>query len=267
MRSPLRRNSDETVTLSSTAFTDGELQGWVNELARDNHFFSGDCIFVVVPQGITAAGVGGNAGYHTRAAIPYVVAGVFASGLTLADQADVYAMVVSHEIAEMVVDPDVNGNNPEVCDPCDVNCNNLTRCYFDASDNFLGSNSASPPGGVIFSYYTCAIVKPPGAANCPRWYRTASMHRSVADISPAHSRSRKAQTGDWNGSRSAIPAPFCTCGRRRSTTAGRIGPRTEPRRMSPSSACRPRPRARMAGWNCSWLARRSALAHLADSSE
>jgi hypothetical protein len=157
----------KTVTLSGTSFTDAQLRDWVNDLASDNHFFSADCIFVVVPQGITAPGVGGNAGYHNRAITPYIVAGVFANGLTLADNADVYAMVVSHEIAEMVVDPDANLSNPEVCDPCDVNCGNLTRCYFDRFDNFLGSNQSTPPGGMAFSYYTCGIVRPRGAANCP----------------------------------------------------------------------------------------------------
>ena len=60
-----------------------------------------------------------------------------------------------------------DGNNPEVCDPYDINCSNLTRCYFDVSDNFLGVNQNSPPGGFAFTYYTCAAVKPEGASNCP----------------------------------------------------------------------------------------------------
>ena len=91
----------------------------------------------------------GNSGYHGKANIPYVVAGVFSTGLTLADQPDVYAMVVSHEIAEMVVDPNVDGNNPEVCDPCDINCSgDLTRCCFSMlSDNFLGAMKARLPRG------------------------------------------------------------------------------------------------------------------------
>jgi hypothetical protein len=156
----------KTVTLSGTSFNDGDLQGWVNELATSNGFGSDHCIFVPVPPGVSAASVGENSGYHFKANIPYIVAGV-TTGLTLADSADVYAMVVSHEIAEMVVDPNANGNNPEVCDPCDINCSNLTRCYFDASDNFLGSNQNSPPGGFTFSYYTCAVVKQAGAAKCP----------------------------------------------------------------------------------------------------
>jgi hypothetical protein len=156
----------KTVSLTGTSFTDSDLQGWVNDLASANGFGSDHCIFVPVPPGVSASDVGENAGYHKKANIPYIVAGV-TTGLTLADNADVYAMVVSHETAEMVVDPNVDGNNPEVCDPCDINCNNLTRCYFDASDNFLGSNQDSPPGGFAFTYYTCAVAKPDGASQCP----------------------------------------------------------------------------------------------------
>jgi len=157
----------KTVTLSGTTFNDGDLQGWVNELKSDNSLGDNNCIFVVVPSGVSASNVGGNAGYHDKADIPYVVAGVFATGLTLADNPDVYAMVVSHEIAEMVVDPAAGGGDPEVCDPCDINCSNLTRIYFDASDNFIGSNQLTPPSGFRFAYYICAVVKPAGASDCP----------------------------------------------------------------------------------------------------
>ena len=156
----------KTVNLSGASFKDSDLQGWVNDLASSNGFGSDHSIFVPVPPGVSAPQVGENAGYHGKANVPYIVAGV-TTGLTLADNADVYAMVVSHEAAEMVVDPNADGNNAEVCDPCDLNCNNLTRCYFDSSDIFLGSNQDSPPGGFAFTYYTCAVVKPDGAAACP----------------------------------------------------------------------------------------------------
>lgn len=156
-----------TVSVPSASYSDGDLQGWVNDIVSENGLGSDSCIFVVSPQGLSASNVGGNAGYHGKANVPYVVAGVFATGLTLRDDPDVYAMVVSHEIAEMVVDPNVDGANPEVCDPCDINCGNLTRIYFDASDNFLGINQQSPPGGFNFTYYICSVVKPDGAADCP----------------------------------------------------------------------------------------------------
>lgn len=155
----------KTVNPSDTTFNDRDVQGWVNEFANSNGFGSDHCIFVAVPPGISVPQVDENSGYHGKADIPYIIAGV-STGLTLADNADVYAMVVSHEVAEMVVDPNVDDNNPEVCDPCDANCNNLTRCYFDASDNFLGSNQDSPPDGFAFTYYTCAVVKPAGVGAC-----------------------------------------------------------------------------------------------------
>ena len=63
-------------------------------------------------------------------------------------------MVVSHEMAEMIVDPKVDGQNPEVCDPCDINCNNLTRVYFNAADNFLGA----PEGGSFPHRAACSSL-------------------------------------------------------------------------------------------------------------
>lgn len=156
-----------SVNIPNASYSDSDLQGWVNDMANQNHLSSNSCIFVISPQGLTANNVGGNAGYHGLANIPYIVAGVFAQNLTLQDLPDVYAMVISHEMAEMIVDPRVDGQNPEVCDPCDLNCNNLTRIYFDVSDKFLGTNQASPPGGFTFSYYTCAVVKSEGASSCP----------------------------------------------------------------------------------------------------
>jgi len=146
-----------TANVPSGNYTDGDLQGWVNSMVTANSLPTNSCIFVISPSGVTAANVGGNSGYHSKANIPYIVAGVTAAGLTLADNPDVYAMVVSHEVAEMIVDPNVGGGDPEVCDPCDINCGDLTRCYFDASarassnrsDSCAGScpSSATPTSG------------------------------------------------------------------------------------------------------------------------
>lgn len=156
-----------TVDVPSGSFSDHQLKGWINQLAGQNGLGTDSCIFVVVPKGVSAPDVSANAGYHGKANIPYVAAGVDATRLTLADRGDRYAMVVSHELAELVVDPNVAGANPEVCDPCDLNCHNLTRCYFDSSDRFLGSNTRVRPGGFPFTYYTCAVVKPAAARECP----------------------------------------------------------------------------------------------------
>ena len=158
----------DTVDVPSGNYSKNDLHGFVNDIASANGIPSNDCIFVVSPQGVSSPDVGGDtAATHDIANLPFIVGGVFAANLTLADDADVYAMLVSHEIAEMVVDPLVDGQNPEVCDPCDINCGNLTQISFDEFDNFLGFNQSSPPGEFPFTYYICAVVKSDGAADCP----------------------------------------------------------------------------------------------------
>src|SRR5436190_5143562 len=57
--------------------------------------------------------------------------------------------------------------NPEVCDPCNLNCHNLFWLYHDTTNNYLGSNNNSPPGSFTYAYYICAIIKPDAASNCP----------------------------------------------------------------------------------------------------
>ena len=117
-------------------------------------------------------GIGANSGYHSIANVPYAVWGMGGTNITLADEADVYAMVVSHEISELIVDPQGNLSNPEVCDPCCENCEGVPgsysggffRAYFDNFNDYLGTNQQSPPGGFNFAFYNAVIVKPAGAA-------------------------------------------------------------------------------------------------------
>jgi len=135
-----------TATLSSSTFSDSDLQGWVNDILSKNGLSAADsCIVVPCPTGIGAGIVGANSGYHSVANGPYAVFGVFTTGLTLADQVDQYAMVVSHEMAEVVVDPQANFSNPEVGDPCCENClTDFYRAYFDSFNNYLGTNRLTP---------------------------------------------------------------------------------------------------------------------------
>lgn len=164
---------DYTAHMPAATFSDSDLQGWVNDILSTNGLDSSATIIVVpCPTGIgdNAGLVGANGGYHSIAKGPYAVFGVYATGLTLADQVDQYAMVVSHEIAEAIVDPKADHSNPEVGDPCCANCyhnNNFYRAYFDAFNNYLGTNQQSPPGGFAFAYYTAVVVKPAGGGDCP----------------------------------------------------------------------------------------------------
>jgi hypothetical protein len=158
-----------TATLSSSTFSDSDLRGWVNDIVSTNGLTAANSLIVVpCPTGIGAGIVGANSGYHNIANAPYAVFGVYATGLTLDDQVDQYAMVVSHEVAEAIVDPQADHSNPEVGDPCCENClPNFYRAYFDAFNNYLGTNQMTPPGGFNFAYYTAVVVKPDGGSDCP----------------------------------------------------------------------------------------------------
>ena len=93
---------------------------------------------------------------------------MFGENLTVADNNHasangptdkVYAHMLSHEIAEMVVDPLADDSNPEVCDACAGNCNNDQFDLFDQSGAFMGgtTNTASATG---FSFFIISIVRP-----------------------------------------------------------------------------------------------------------
>jgi hypothetical protein len=164
-----------TANMSSTSFTDSDLQGWVNSIVSSNGFDpSSTAIVVPCPAQISESageGIGANSGYHFIANVPYAVWGMGGTNITLADEADVYAMVVSHEIAELIVDPQGNLSNPEVCDPCCENCQGVAgsysggffRAYFDIFNDYLGTNQQTPPGGFNYAFYNAVIVKPAGA--------------------------------------------------------------------------------------------------------
>jgi hypothetical protein len=82
------------------------------------------------------------------------------TGLTLDDRADVYATALSHEIAEMCVDPAADLSNPEVSDPCAGNCGVDYRNYFDIDGNWLQNNSG-------YAFFTDGIATPAGVNSCP----------------------------------------------------------------------------------------------------
>lgn len=163
-----------TANMSSASFTDSDLQGWVNSIVSSNGLDPASTAIVVpCPAQISESGggIGANSGYHYIANVPYAVWGMGGTNITLADEADVYAMVVSHEISELIVDPQGNLSNPEVCDPCCENCENVAgsysggffRAYFDIFNDYLGTNQQTPPGGYNFAYYNAVIVRPAGA--------------------------------------------------------------------------------------------------------
>ena len=106
--------------------------------------------------------------YHsfTGEGTPYCYCLVFGQNLNVADNNHnfpnrpndkVYAHILSHEIAEMVVDP--FGGNPEVCDGCAGNCNNIQFDLFDQNGAFIGG-TADTDLATGFSFFINSIISP-----------------------------------------------------------------------------------------------------------
>jgi hypothetical protein len=99
--------------------------------------------------------------------VPYCFVNVFGQNLTVQDQQDLYAWQLSHEIAEMTVDPGANQSNPEVCDACGPNCPPDWRDFFGGPANaYFQTTNAFPPG-FAFNFFINAIVRPDSATQCP----------------------------------------------------------------------------------------------------
>ncbi len=156
------------VSLPSASYNGTQLQSWVNDIVTINNLPSNSCVIVLNPMGMTntngnrASGIGG---YHSMASIPYCFVNMYGQNLTVADANFSYAFILSHEIAEMVVDPLANDVNPEVCDGCAGNCGNFFASYFD-SNGYIDTLQSFPPA-VPYTFYINSIVQPAFAIGCP----------------------------------------------------------------------------------------------------
>lgn len=92
---------------------------------------------------------------------------VFGQGLTVNDLADVYALQLSHEIAEMTVDPNVDGKNPEVCDACGPNCQSTWRDFLVTPNKTYSQSTQIFPPGFAFTFFINGIVQPNSETECP----------------------------------------------------------------------------------------------------
>ncbi len=150
-----------TATLNGDSFSDDDLQGFVKDIVRSNNLVN-SCIMVLIdtagPRNTHA--IDGTLGYHSKTDnnIPYCFCNVFGQNLTIDDAANVYAQTLSHEIAEMVVDPRADISNPEVCDACAGNCANIQNDFFDSNNNFIGGSSTVPPS-FSFNFFINGIIK------------------------------------------------------------------------------------------------------------
>jgi hypothetical protein len=181
-----------TVDVPSGKYNDDMLRNWVRGLV-DWLLVSGVekhpkdvCIVVLNPPGVTntdgdlAQGIGG---YHDAVLVPwidlhqlqsspYCFVNVSRAALTIEDRADAYAQTLSHEIAEMAVDPPASWPNPEVCDACAGNCGPEWRSFFevaslDGFSRYLRTATTIPPLPFNFSFFVAAVAHPQSVDNCP----------------------------------------------------------------------------------------------------
>jgi hypothetical protein len=163
-----------TANLTGNSFTQGELEGWVEQVAQiaRNNQVNNPCIVVLHDRSLpnTPKFTDNPNAYHstTPNGTPYCYCLVFGENLSVADnnhtinnkpRQKVYAHILSHEIAEMVVDPRADLSNPEVCDACAGNCNNEQFDLFDQNGAFIGgtTDTSSVTG---FSFFINSIVRP-----------------------------------------------------------------------------------------------------------
>ena len=163
-----------TANLNGNSFTQAELEGWVEQVgqtARNNGVFN-PCVVILHDRSRPATPTyppHPNSYHHTASdRTPYCYCLVFGQNLSVADNNHpssngpndkVYAHLLSHEIAEMVVDPLASSHNPEVCDGCSGNCNTQQFDLFDQNGVFIGGTTDTTLV-TGFSFFICSIIRP-----------------------------------------------------------------------------------------------------------
>jgi hypothetical protein len=150
-------------------YNDQTVQRWVNSIVKASALPTSTCVVILNPQGVVntdadpSQGVGG---YHGKANVPYCFVNLMGTGLTVKDEANIYALALSHEIAEMDVDPRADLGNPEICDGCGPNCQAVWIDYFNNAGGYIQTLQAFPPP-FDYAFFINAMVKPASASACP----------------------------------------------------------------------------------------------------
>lgn len=153
----------------SGTYNDQTLQGWVNAIVAQQKLTKDTCVVILNPPGVVntdadpSQGVGG---YHNIADVPYAFVNVMGSGLNVKDEANMYALALSHEVAEMTVDPRADLVNPEIADPCGPNCQQVWIDYFNNAGAYIQTSRDFPPP-FDYGFFINAIVQPSAATQCP----------------------------------------------------------------------------------------------------
>jgi hypothetical protein len=162
-----------TASLQGSSFDMSQFEGWIDDIAQfmRRQQVHNPCIVVMhdrtLPNSPTFTSERNSFHSSTDSGTPYCYSLVFGQGLNIADNnhtinnrpnEKVYAHTLSHEVAEMVVDPRGDDSNPEVSDACAGNCNANLFDLFDQNGVFIGgtSDTASASG---FSFFINSVVR------------------------------------------------------------------------------------------------------------
>lgn len=163
-----------TARVQGGAFSEAELEGWVDDVAQFmlRQQVSDPCIVIMHNRSLpnSPSFTGQRDSFHsiTGNGTLYCYSLVFGENLSIADNnhtvsgranEKVYAHTLSHGIAEMVVDPRADCSNPEVCDSGSTNCNafNLFK-LFDQNGAYLGGTDDTASAGG-FAFFISSIVR------------------------------------------------------------------------------------------------------------
>jgi hypothetical protein len=150
-------------------FNDQILQGWIRAIVAQGGLPANPCLVVLDPPGVVNTDADprkGVGGYHNFADVPYIFVNAMGRGFTVPDSANVFALALSHEVAETAVDPRADLANPEVCDPCGPNCQTAWIDYFGDRGSYLATTQSFPPP-FAYAFFINAIVRPNAATMCP----------------------------------------------------------------------------------------------------
>ena len=164
-----------TANVQEGAFSVAEFEGWVDDIAQfmRSQQVSNPCVVIMHNRDLpnSPSFTGNRNPFHSRTGNgnPYCYCLVFGEDLSVADNnhtidgqpnEKVYAHILSHEVAEMVVDPRADDSNPEVCDPCATNCNPFTLFeLFDQNTAYLGGTEDTASAS-SFAFFISAIIRP-----------------------------------------------------------------------------------------------------------
>ena len=146
-----------------TVFANSDIADWAEEIIN-SYGFKNTCL--VFPFDISDSSrpnpqllLTTDDGYHavTSSGTPYCVCSMKGSPVQMLDLNGYYAETLSHEIAEMIVNPGADFRNPEVCDACsETNCNNGRQVGFGRDNEYLGDATSSRFG---LYYFISGIAK------------------------------------------------------------------------------------------------------------